>query len=258
MGLIVVNITKEGNNKIKFSVEDANCKMSKEKMDKIFSTSFLQDDKGKDSKSGFGITIYLTKILVEELLKGEIGCSTTDQNVGFNLWFTAYADKVKTENQSTATRIIMTQDMSTKHVLIIDDSDLSRKIVLKYYYIYIIRAIKSCNSTGNEAKDGKTALQMVIDNHYDAIITDLNMPEITGFDLARILRKNLNYQGPIITLTGEDPKDIIEKCKKVGIDEIITKPVKPAELTHTVMELIQRYKSKKYVINRDVDISKLL
>lgn len=99
---------------------------------------------------------------------------------------------------------------------------------------------------------------MVIDNHYDAIITDLNMPEITGFDLARILRKNLNYQGPIITLTGEDPKDIIEKCKKVGIDEIITKPVKPAELTHTVMELIQRYKSKKYVINKDVDISKLL
>lgn len=146
---------------------------------------------------------------------------------------------------------VQTADMSKKHILIIDDSPLSRKIVLK--------ALKLCNATGDEACDGTTALRLVQSNNYDAIITDLNMPQITGYELAKLLRRNLNYLGPIITLTGENPKEIYKVCKEAGIDEIATKPLQPRELVHIVMELIQRYKSHSpFAINKSINIEELL
>lgn len=78
VGSINVKVVEEGYNRIKISVEDTGKGIAKEKLDTIFDSPFAQDQNGNSSESkNLGLALYLCKILVKEVLKGEIGCQST-------------------------------------------------------------------------------------------------------------------------------------------------------------------------------------
>lgn len=78
-----------------------------------------------------------------------------------------------------------------------------------------------------QATDGLEALNLIQDNHFDMLVTDLNMPEMDGISLIQAVRRiSGNRFLPIIMLTTESQDDIREKGKSAGASGWINKPLK--------------------------------
>jgi len=91
----------------------------------------------------------------------------------------------------------------------------------------------------------KEALQIVNEVEFDLAILDIMMPEISGFDICKEIRKNHNY--PIVMITAKEAS--IDKIKgfTLGADDYITKPFDPLEVVVRIKAQIRRY--KKYNVN---------
>ncbi|CAJ96867.1 histidine kinase [Cupriavidus necator] len=74
------------------------------------------------------------------------------------------------------------------------------------------------------AGDGPEALLMASGRHYDLVLTDLQMPGMDGFTLARCLR-DAGLATPIVAVTASVGPDVSERCQQAGIDRCLTKPV---------------------------------
>ena len=75
------------------------------------------------------------------------------------------------------------------------------------------------------AENGKIAINMLQDKSYDIVLMDLQMPEMNGFEAARYIRSILKFEIPIIALTADVTTADLEKCKAMGMDDYISKPV---------------------------------
>jgi DNA-binding response OmpR family regulator len=89
--------------------------------------------------------------------------------------------------------------------------------------------------------DGRSAVERVVDRErsYDAVILDLMLPEMGGYEVARRLRAAGSY-APILILTAKDaPQDLIRGLEE-GADDYLTKPFRLDELLARVRGLIRR------------------
>lgn len=92
------------------------------------------------------------------------------------------------------------------------------------------------------AEDGKKAIDMVIKSNYDAVLMDIQMPVMDGYEAAKQIRKIHKYEElPIIAMTADAVKGVKEKVFEAGMNAYITKPVEPAKL----FKLLNRFLSYK-------------
>lgn len=118
----------------------------------------------------------------------------------------------------------------SKRVLTVDDSKTMREMVTF--------TLKSAGYTVFEAEDGKHALQVIQANPVDIIITDLNMPNMNGFELIRALRADPNYKfKPILMLTTEADESKKAEGKSAGATGWIVKPFQPEKLLQVVQKV---------------------
>ncbi len=93
------------------------------------------------------------------------------------------------------------------------------------------------------AKSGREAIKMVQENEYDLILMDISMPEMNGFEATEEIRRLEAKEGepktPIIALTAFALQEIKERCMKVGMNEFITKPVKPEQLVEKLQPWLE-------------------
>ena len=78
-----------------------------------------------------------------------------------------------------------------------------------------------CDIVGN----GKIAIEKMETNIYNLILMDLQMPEMNGFEATEYIRNTMNSKIPIIALTADVTTVDLAKCKAVGMDDYIAKPV---------------------------------
>ena len=75
------------------------------------------------------------------------------------------------------------------------------------------------------ADSGIKALELVRERNFDVVFTDLNMPDITGIDLTREIRKKYSKEKlPIVMVTTQDESRDFEAAKAEGINDILRKP----------------------------------
>ena len=89
-----------------------------------------------------------------------------------------------------------------------------------------------------DAEDGQQALERLKGVRVDAVITDLNMPNMNGYELIRALRADPNYKmAPILMLTteGDDAKKV--EGKAAGATGWIVKPFNPEKLVQVVKKV---------------------
>ncbi len=117
------------------------------------------------------------------------------------------------------------------NVLIVDDSKIIRAMVSK--------TLKLSNLELNElheAANGKEALECLHDNWVDVVLTDLNMPVMTGMELIDEMAKDgLLKEIPVIVISTDGSATRIGQLKKKGVREYIRKPFTP----ETVSEIIE-------------------
>lgn len=105
---------------------------------------------------------------------------------------------------------------NSKH-LICDDAHTNRLVLKKYLIHY------GCYV--DEAENGVDAIEKIKENgQYDIIWMDIKMPKMDGQECTDYLRKNMNYNGSIIGLTGYVDDTSVKKCLQVGMNEVVPKP----------------------------------
>ena len=115
-------------------------------------------------------------------------------------------------------------------VLVAEDDAFNRKL---------INAMLSKNKKIKiiEAKDGKEALVLLGSKEVDALLLDIHMPNMNGFETLKIIRKdNIHKKLPIIVITSDE----IEKKKSLalGADDFLPKPFKLNELEEKVHSIL--------------------
>jgi DNA-binding response OmpR family regulator len=105
--------------------------------------------------------------------------------------------------------------MLAMHVLIVEDEKKMAELLKK--------GLEEENHSVSLAFDGRDALEMAQSSEYDAIVLDLMLPGIDGFEVARRLRKGGN-KTPILVLTARDTVPDVVKGLDIGADDYMTKP----------------------------------
>lgn len=116
------------------------------------------------------------------------------------------------------------------NILIVDDSMLMRTALKR---TIDMAGIETADIT--EAGNGVEALEILEKSPVDLILTDLNMPEMNGFELVKCLKENPEYANiPVIVVTTESSTVRIEDLEAEGIKEYLHKPFTPEEFRDTI------------------------
>jgi pilus assembly protein CpaE len=123
-------------------------------------------------------------------------------------------------------------------VLVIDDEPLNHQLVS--------RALVSLQCEMHFAENGKNGISQARSLKPDVIITDVMMPDITGYEVTRILRREPQFAAtPILVLTAQSGLQDKLKSFEVGADDHLTKPFEAAELAVRVSALLRRAEAVK-------------
>ena len=88
------------------------------------------------------------------------------------------------------------------------------------------------------AGSAAAALSLAKEGHFDVIISDIGMPQMNGYELARALRELSGYEGvPMVALTGYSKFDDRQRSLDAGFNAHLTKPIEPRELLDLIDQL---------------------
>ncbi|WP_456401255.1 chemotaxis response regulator CheY [Persephonella sp.] len=103
-------------------------------------------------------------------------------------------------------------------ILVVDDMATMRKIIKGLLDQLGFKNI-------DEAEDGKVALQKLKSGKYDFVVTDWNMPNMTGLELVQEIRKDPDLKSiPVLMVTAEAKKENVLLAIKAGVNNYIVKP----------------------------------
>ena len=115
-------------------------------------------------------------------------------------------------------------------IVLAEDNDILRKS-LSFF-------LESKGYTVDQFSDGKDALDAIETNSYDLILTDINMPSISGMEITQYVRQRLNSDIPVIILTSSGVEQTELDSFDIGANEFIAKPVSPAVLLVRINKLL--------------------
>ena len=93
-------------------------------------------------------------------------------------------------------------------------------------------------------KNPMTAIETILKDDYAVVLADINMPEVSGFDIVKALEKE-NYPCISILLTGMESSKYVEEAVKAGqVWKYLVKPISIERLQETIEEAVEAYKEK--------------
>ena len=119
-------------------------------------------------------------------------------------------------------------------ILIVDDFSTMRRIVRN-----LLKEIGYANA--DEAEDGQAALKMLRAGNFDFVVSDLNMPNMDGFELLRQIRADEKLKAlPVLLVTAEARKEDIVTAAQIGASGYIVKPFTKATLEEKFGKILQK------------------
>jgi len=119
-------------------------------------------------------------------------------------------------------------------ILIVDDFSTMRRIIKN-----LLRDLGFNNT--QEADDGNTALPMLQSGNFDFLVTDWNMPGMTGIDLLKAVRADAKLASlPVLMVTAEAKKDQIVEAAQAGVNGYIVKPFTAITLKEKIDRIFER------------------
>lgn len=232
----------DGNAEFTMEVKDNGVGMSEEFQRKIF-TPFTQDymNPGRPKTvSGTGLGLSIVKRIVD-LMNGTITVKSrigkgTDIVVVFRFPVIDNADTAEKEKNGKSDA--EPEQKIEGRILIAEDNPMNLEIAL--------RMVESFGLSADTAENGKEALDkfaMSGEGGYKAILMDIQMPEMNGYEATEAIRKLSRKDAvsvPIIALTADAFSEAAERCRNAGMNAQVTKPVDPALLRKTLSEYMLR------------------
>lgn len=123
-----------------------------------------------------------------------------------------------------------------ERILVVDDEDRIRRLIRMY--------LEREDFIVEEAGNGSDALEMALENDYDAILLDIMMPEMDGIEVCQELRKE--KKTPVIMLTAKGEESNRVQGFEVGADDYIVKPFSPREVVLRVKAILRRVTDQSF------------
>jgi signal transduction histidine kinase/ActR/RegA family two-component response regulator len=229
---IKIRVSENGseNDKIKLlcSVEDTGIGISRMKQKLIF-MDFSQESESTNRKyGGAGLGLTISKHFIQ-LMEGEIWVES-EKGKGSNFLFTMVL-----MNADTAAHKLNARNAEVKklHILIAEDNMLNSQVITAF--------LTRLGHTSEMAVNGIEAIRILSEKDFDAVLMDIEMPEMDGIEATEKIRMGImdvrNPNIPIIALTAHALKDYEEKSLKAGMNSYLTKPVDIAQLSQVLQSL---------------------
>jgi DNA-binding response OmpR family regulator len=134
--------------------------------------------------------------------------------------------------------------MSVKVLLVEDEKSIADGIIYN---------LKNEGLKVTHVDDGKIAIDIFNEEHFDLIILDIMLPEVSGLEICKEIRKSSNV--PIIMLTAKDDENDKISGLEMGADDYITKPFSVKELISRVKAVLRRTKNSELLHTGDEDLN---
>jgi PAS domain S-box-containing protein len=221
------------------AVEDSGIGIPSESQEVVFDAFRQQDGQSTKKFGGTGLGLSITKRLVE-MMGGSISIkSQVDKGTVFEI-ILQHVSVAATRTEEKIDDALISENIlfEAARVLIVDDIAENRFLVKEFFENTRVQIIEADN--GEEAV---SASKKFIPN---AIIMDIRMPVMDGYEATRRIKQNKNLQGiPVIALTASGMKADKEKIKKSGFDGFLTKPVKKSQIFNELAKFIKWSKKEK-------------
>jgi PAS domain S-box-containing protein len=233
-GKITVSVRKltedTENITIEFSIADTGIGIEAKKIDKIFENFQQAHSQTSRIFGGTGLGLAIVKQLVEKQ-GGSIRVeSEVDKGATFSFVLGFKKAKGATVLDNEITELVDDPIQDIK-VLVVEDVELNQLLMKTL--------LEDFGFECDIAENGKIAVEKLEKSGYDIVLMDLQMPIMNGFQATDYIRNTLKSQIPIIALTADVTTIDIEKCKAVGMNDYIPKPVDDRKLFNKIVSLIK-------------------
>jgi CheY-like chemotaxis protein len=188
----------------------------------IMMTAFGKDSERLEAEK-VGINVFLTKPIYQSTL--------------FNAIMDAFGEEALVgtvmEKRITTKASIYKKRLKGIRVLVAEDNPTNQEIALAI--------LESAGIFVEIAKNGKEAVEAVHRSHFNAVLMDIQMPEMDGYEATKIIRRDSRFTSlPIIAMTAHAMKGDEEKCLEAGMNEYISKPINQERLFYIIWKSMGR------------------
>lgn len=215
---------------IEFAVIDTGIGIPENKIDHIFE-NFQQATSGTSrlyGGTGLGLAI------VKQLVEAQGGSITVKSKMeeGSTFSFILNFTKTNAEAELVTELVELDPDIKSIKILVVEDIALNQLLMKTL--------LDDFGFEQDIAGNGKIAIEKLKLKPYDIILMDLQMPEMNGFEATEYIRNKMNSKIPIIALTADVTTVDLAKCKAVGMNDYIAKPVDERVLYSKILSLVKK------------------
>lgn len=199
---------------VTYVVEDSGVGIPESEIEKIFAMYYQVDHPDHQSATGTGIGLAICKQMVD-LMDGDISVtSEVGKGTRFEITLPLHISKAPMQ----VSKLLVTD----LNILLVEDIELN---------VMVAKALlEKLGQTVDVAMTGQEAIDKARNNHYDLILLDIQLPDMTGFDVANTLRdEDLVMGTAMVALTANVIKKREEYLQN-GMDDVIAKPIKKSRV----------------------------
>jgi len=228
---VAVRLLKEDNENatIEFAITDTGIGIPEDKLESIFENFQQATSSISLAFGGTGLGLAISKQLVEK--QGGTIVVKSKVNEGSTFSFTLSFQKPNGANKEESAEVELEKEIKDIKILVVEDIKLNqllmRTILDDFKFKYDI------------ADNGKIAIEKMQTETYDIILMDLQMPEMNGFEATEYIRNTMKSKIPIIALTADVTTFNVEKCKAVGMNDYVSKPLDERILHTKIIKLLK-------------------
>ena len=242
-GKVTLNITlldrSESQASLLFSVTDTGIGMSDKDIEKLF-LPFSQVD-GSISRrfggTGLGLAISdnLLKLMNSHFLVESIPGKGSSFSFELVLGLSPVTSKPKAESNLESPTVASDDSgnlLVGKRILVVEDIMINQLIIGKF--------LKLSGIIVSMANNGLQALEQLEAGEFDAVLMDIHMPEMDGFEATQLIRRQARFATlPVIALTAGVTEEEQDKCLALGMNDFIAKPINPEKLILTLQQWLK-------------------
>ena len=233
-GHVLVNVTWDGDDMLRFSVTDTGIGIPADKLKLVFEKFSQVDASSTRRHEGTGLGLAITSRLVD-LMGGEIGVES-EEGKGSTFWFTVslpVADEFEREQ-------ITPVDVTGARVLVVDDNAVNRSILSEQMASW---GFDSCAAESGPEGLGVLEAAARFGIAVDCVVLDYQMPGMTGLEMTKIMRQTPSIATtPVVLLTSVDQSLSGVTARDLSLDAQLVKPARSSHLLETIVTAVQKHR----------------